>query len=75
MILTQDLRQELMIDMNTGRRFYRGLSNEEIFNVLSDKYSEDTWTNAALLLDKLIEIGLSLEEILEYSFRREDELC
>ncbi len=71
MILTPDLRHELMINYVNRERYLRPLSNEEIFNVLSDKYASDTEETAQILLDELMEYGLSLEEVVEYALRRE----
>ena len=71
MILTPDLRHELMINYVNREKYLRPLNNEEIFNVLSDKYEDD---QAEILLDKLLASGLNFEEIVEYAFRREDDI-
>lgn len=74
MILTPDLRHELMYNYIQNIPYKRPLSNEEIFNVLSDKYDKDNEECASILLDKLMEYGLSLEEVVEYAYRREEQI-
>ena len=70
MILTPDLRHELMINYVNREKYLRPLSNEEIFNVLSDKYDGNDQEQAAILLDKLMDYGLSLEEVFQYAINR-----
>jgi len=72
MILTPDLRHELMINYVNREKYLRPLSKEEIFNVLSDKYDGNDTKQASILLDKCLEYGMSLEEVVKYSFNREE---
>jgi hypothetical protein len=71
-ILTPDSRNELMLNYVTREKYLRPLSNEEIFNVLSDKYDGNDQEQASILLDKLMDYGLSLEEVFQYSINRGD---
>jgi hypothetical protein len=66
MILSNDLKNELMMG------YLRPLSKEEYFNVISDKYHEDNNENANIILDKCVEYGIELEQVLEYALRRSE---
>ena len=67
MIITQDNRYELMIDMNTRERFKRGLSKEEIFDIIDDKYTDD---QAEEKLNALQKAGLTLMEIFDLAMKK-----
>ena len=67
MITTQDLRYELMINMETGERFKRALSKEEIFDLVDNKYNDD---QAEEKLIAFQEAGLTLFEIFELALSR-----
>ena len=64
MILSDDFRCELMIDMSTGVRFKRKLSKREIFEVIDSKYSLD---QAEEKIEHMQRLGLDLMEMLKYS--------
>lgn len=69
MILSECMTKEAMIDSNTGRRFWRDLSKQEIFEVINSKIEDEY---AQYKMDKLLEAGLSLEEILEFALSVEE---
>ncbi len=66
MILSTDMKHELMIDYINGERYLRPLSNEEIFHVINEKYSDD---ESEEKLNRLIEMGLCLDEIFDYAIK------
>jgi len=67
MILSNDWTKEAMMDLNTGRKFWRDLSKAEMFEVVQAKISD-----AAYQMEKLLEMGFDLEEIVEQSLAYAD---
>ena len=71
MLLSKDMKNELMIDTKTGKLFLRPLTDEELQQIEEQKrYDEllkiqSRYENAEQQLNALLEEGFELEEILE----------
>lgn len=71
MMLSKDMKNELMIDTKTGKLFLRPLTDEELQQIEEQKrYDEllkiqSRYENAEQQLNALLEEGFELEEILK----------
>jgi DNA polymerase IIIc chi subunit len=68
MMILKDNTHELMINPQTGERFLRPLSAEEIFDVIDSKYSDD---EAEEKFRQLTKAGLSIQDIIFLALKKE----
>lgn len=70
MLLNDERTHEAMINVKTGKRFWRELTREEQFRVIL--CVPEDYMSAETKLEKLTALGYSMEEIFEAAMRFPD---